>query len=153
MPKLFIASDHRGFTEKQRLLGLLNNSNVKDFFEIIDLGPTTLNPEDDFNDSAIIVARNVRENPKSRGILLCGSAHGVAIQANRFKGIRAICGYTSELAKLGRMHNDANIICLSSDLMDASSIDGSVIAFLSTAFLPEERYIKRNLRLDEDNIY
>ncbi len=153
MPRLFVASDHRGFTEKQRLLSILNDSNVKEAYEIIDLGPTTLKPEDDFNDAAINVARKVRENAGSRGILICGSAHGISIQANRFKGIRAICGYTPELVHLGRLHNDANVLCLSSDFMDDATIDSAVSMFLSCRFLPEERYIRRNARLDEDNIY
>lgn len=153
MSRLFIASDHRGFTEKQRLLQMLGNSNVKDAYEIVDLGPTTLNPEDDFNDAAINVARSVRNTPTSRGILICGSAHGIAIQANRFKGIRAICGYTPELVHLGRMHNDANVLCLSADFMDEATIDRAVTMFLTANFLPEERYIRRNARLDEENIY
>ena len=152
-PRLFLASDHRGFTEKQRLLNVLSKSNVGEVYEIIDLGPGKLRPEDDFNDAAINVAKSVRVNPRSRGILICGSAHGIAIQANRFKGIRAICGYTPELVHLGRLHNDANVLCLSSDFMDDATMDRSVTMFLSAEFLPEERYIRRNSRLDEEAIY
>lgn len=151
--RLFLASDHRGFSEKQRLLSRLSNSEFAEKYEIIDLGPATLRPEDDFNDAAINVARHVRETPKSRGILICGSAHGIAIQANRFKGIRAICGYTPELTHLGRMHNDANVLCLSADFMDDATVDRSVAMFLTAEFLPEERYIRRNARLDEENFY
>ena len=153
MPRLFIASDHRGFADKQRLLKVLGESNAKDMYEIVDLGPSTLKPEDDFNDAAINVARSVRTNAGSRGILICGSAHGISIQANRFKGIRAICGYTPELVHLGRLHNDANVLCLSSDFMDDATIDRSVSMFLSAEFLPEERYIRRNARLDDEAIY
>lgn len=151
MARLFLGSDHRGFTEKQRLVGMLRSSNVD--CEVVDLGPTTVHPDDDFNDSAINVARAVRENPYSRGILICGSAHGIAIQANRFKGVRAICGYTPELVKLGRAHNDANVLCLSADFMNTAAIDGAVQAFLDSEFIPEERYIRRNRRLDEEDIY
>ena len=153
MPRLFLAADHRGFADKQRLLSLLGNSNVKEIYEITDLGPATLKPEDDFNDSSLSVARHVRNNPASRGIIICGSAHGVSLQANRFKGIRAICGYTPELVRLGRLHNDANVLCLSSDFMDDVTMNRAVTMFLSAEFLPEERYIRRNTRLDEDNIY
>ncbi|MBQ3309900.1 RpiB/LacA/LacB family sugar-phosphate isomerase [Candidatus Saccharibacteria bacterium] len=149
--RLFLGADHRGFAEKQRLINTLGESNLE--CEIVDLGPTTVKPDDDFNDSAIAVARAVRENPYSRGILVCGSAHGIAIQANRFKGIRAICGYTPELVKLGRLHNDANVLCLSADFMTTEQIDTAVKTFLETAFLPEERYIRRNRRLDEEDIY
>ena len=149
--RLFLGADHRGFAETQRLINTLGESNLE--CEIVDLGPTTVKPDDDFNDSAIAVARAVRENPYSRGILVCGSAHGIAIQANRFKGIRAICGYTPELVKLGRLHNDANVLCLSADFMTTEQIDTAVKTFLETAFLPEERYIRRNRRLDEEDIY
>lgn len=147
--RLFLGADHRGFAEKQRLVGALAAKG----YEVIDLGPTTMKPDDDFNDSAIAAARAVRENPDSKAILICGSAHGISIQANRFKGIRAIAGYTPELSKLGRLHNDANILCLSADFMRTESIDESVETFLTTAFLPEERYIRRNTRLDEEEIY
>ena len=150
MPRLFLSADHRGFAEKQRLITALGQTSLRELYEIIDLGPTTLKPDDDFNDSAIAVAKAVRENPDSRGILICGSAHGIAIQANRFKGIRAICGYTADLVRLGRLHNDANILCLSADFMDTASIDRSVSMFLPANFLPEERYIRRNRRLDEE---
>ena len=70
MPRLFLAADHRGFADKQRLLSLLGNSNVKEIYEITDLGPATLKPEDDFNDAAISVARHVRNNQASRGIII-----------------------------------------------------------------------------------
>lgn len=149
--RLFLGADHRGFAEKQRLIGTLGQENLE--CEVVDLGPTTIKPDDDFNDPAIAVARAVRENPYSRGILICGSAHGIAIQANRFKGIRAICGYTPELVKLGRMHNDANVLCLSADFMNTEQIDAAVRTFLDTDFIPEERYIRRNQRLDEEGLY
>ena len=151
MPRLFIAADHRGFTEKQRLVNVLHQSNIGQAYEIVDLGPTTLKPDDDFNDSAVAVARSIRDNPDSLGILICGSAHGIAIQANRFKGVRAICGYTPELVKIGRLHNNANVLCLSADFMNSSAMDAAISMFVSTQFLPEERYIRRNRRLDEEN--
>ena len=147
--RIFLGADHRGFAEKQRLLGLLTEQG----YDVVDLGPTTMKPDDDFNDAAITAARAVRETPDSRAILICGSAHGITIQANRFKGIRAIPGYTPELARLGRLHNDANILCLSADFMRTETIDQVVEIFLNTAFLPEERYIRRNTRLDEEEIY
>ena len=153
MCKIFLASDHRGFAEKQRLLNVINHSAFAESYEVVDLGPTTMKPDDDFNDSAIKVSRAVRENQSFRGILICGSAHGIAMQANRFKGIRAICGYTPELVRLGRLHNDANILCLSADFMDTHTIDSAVAMFLAAEFLPEERYIRRNRRLDEETIY
>ena len=153
MPRIFLGSDHRGFVAKQRILATLSQSEWAENYEIVDLGPETMRPDDDFNDYAIAVSRAVRETEGSRGILICGSAHGISMQANRFKGIRAICGYTSELVRLGRLHNDANVLCLSSDFMDDQNIDQAIDMFLRGNFLPEERYIRRNRRLDEETIY
>ena len=95
----------------------------------------------------------MRENPTARGFLICGSAHGISMQANRFRGIRAICGYTESLARIGRKHNDANVLCLSSDYMTEEEVNAAVVGFLEEPFIPEERYIRRNQRLDEENIY
>lgn len=153
MPRIFLGSDHRGFVAKQRILAALSQSEWAENYEIVDLGPETMRPDDDFNDYAIAVSRVVRETEGSRGILICGSAHGISMQANRFKGIRAICGYTPELVRLGRLHNDANVLCLSSDFMDDQNIDQAIDMFLRGNFLPEERYIRRNRRLDEETIY
>ena len=110
--QLYVASDHRGFTVKQRLLTFLaeyQNQHPEMNIEVKDLGPLTIQPGDDFNDSAIAVSRAVRENPTARGFLICGSAHGISIQANRFRGIRASCGYTESLSRIGRKHNDAKL--------------------------------------------
>ena len=153
MPRIFLGSDHRGFVAKQRILAALSKSEWAENYEIVDLGPETMRPDDDFNDYAIAVSRAVRETEGSRGFLISGSAHGISMQANRFKGIRAICGYTPELVRLGRLHNDANVLCLSSDFMDDQNIDQAIDMFLRGNFLPEERYIRRNRRLDEETIY
>lgn len=153
MPRIYLGADHRGFVTKQHILASLSNSEWKDLYEIVDLGPETMRPDDDFNDYAIAVSRAVRETTGSRGILICGSAHGISMQSNRFQGIRAICGYTPELVRLGRLHNDANILCLSSDFMDDHAVDQAIEMFLKGEFLPEERYIRRNRRLDEETIY
>lgn len=139
---VFISSDHRGFELKQQLAQQLAQH------QIIDLGPSHYDPEDDFNDASISIAQAVISHPGSFGILICGSAHGVAIQANRFKGIRAIAAYDPELASIGRLHNDANILCLSADRpTDYLAI---IQTFLQTEFLALPRYKRRNQRLDQE---
>ena len=148
MPELFIGSDHRGFELKSRLVSDLkaNESNYK----IIDLGPESYDPADDYNDAAIAVAKAVAENPGSRGILICGSGNGVSIQANRKKGIRAIAPTIPDLARLGREHNDANVLCLSADFLDYNKVLELSNIFLNTNFSGEERHARRNNRLDEE---
>ena len=151
MPRLFLGSDHRGFTEKQRLVGVLRGGSLD--CEVVDLGPTTVKPDDDFNDSAIAVARAVRENPYSRGILVCGSAHGIAIQANRFKRIRAAHCTSVESAMLAREHDDANILCLSAHFTKDTEAQNIAVAFLETNFSSLERRVRRINRLDERRYY
>ena len=144
--KIFLGADHRGFAQKQQLLSFLQQ-----YGEVIDLGPHEYNEEDDYNDSAKAVAKSVLENPDSFGILLCGSAFGVCIQANRFKGIRAIDPHTPELAARGREHNNANILCLATELLTPEIAEQIAATFLNTNFIQEPRYIRRNQKLDEEN--
>ena len=105
--KVFLAGDHRGFKLNQKLLEVFPN--------FIDLGPSEYNKDDDYNDYAVKVSKSVLENPNSFGVLLCGSAIGISMQANRFKGIRAAIVDDEGIARLSREHNNANIICLSAD--------------------------------------
>ena len=144
---VFIASDHRGFAQKENLFLGLKSAGV----EVEDLGPDHYNKDDDFNDAAIKISKKVLENPEeNRGILICGTAHGVAMQANRFKGIRAIVAFNPELAALGRQHEDANVLCLSADFTSEEDNAEIIKTFLQTAKLTDERYARRNRRLDED---
>lgn len=145
---LYLGSDHRGFAKKQELLDVLDgcHENVK----VQDLGPESYNEEDDYNDAAIAVARAVLGNKHSFGILLCGSAHGVCMQANRFKGIRAINADTVESAKHGRANDHANVICLSAENLETTEMDALIKAFCHTRPDPSEKYQRRARRLDED---
>ena len=146
---IYIASDHRGFELKKKIL--------KDHPDYLDLGPHTLDQEDDYNEYAANLAINVRDasnatqtaDPPSFGIIICGSAHGVAIEANRFKGIRAIVGLTPELAKIGREHNNANVLCLSADFTPEKDIPEIIKTFLDTKTKTDEKYARRNVKLDK----
>lgn len=144
--EVFIASDHRGFDAKNRLVGSLNTAG----YSVSDLGPFELDPADDYNDAATAVAKAVLNTSGSRGIILCGSGNGVCIQANRFKGIRAIAPTLPEIVRLGREHNDANILCLSADFLDNNKIDNLASIFLNTQFSGEERHRRRNQKLDQE---
>lgn len=147
MPELFIGSDHRGYELKERLVKDLNSSSD---YTVSDLGPFTYDPDDDYNDAALAVAKAVASQPESRGILVCGSGNGVVIQANRVKGVRAIAPTLPELARLGREHNDANVLCLSADFLEYNKVAELANIFLNTKFSGEERHKRRNQRLDEE---
>ena len=147
--KVFVGADYRGFERKNELIKFLAESN----YDVTDEGAYDYNEGDDFNDPAIKVALDVRENFGTFGILICDSAHGVTMQANRFKGVRAAhCG-SSESAKLAREHDDANVLCLSAHFVDEGAMKEIVKTFLGTNFEPLERRVRRINRLDEREDY
>lgn len=150
---IFIASDHRGFDLKYQIVK--NWSNILSFapelgnIKIIDL-TTRKNPEDDYNDAALAVVKNLKKTKNSAGILLCGTAIGVSIAANRFKGVRAAICYNDEIARLSREHEDANVICFPADYTSLKSAAFSILEFLTTKPLGAEKYLRRTKRLDTE---
>ncbi|MBQ3464942.1 RpiB/LacA/LacB family sugar-phosphate isomerase [Candidatus Saccharibacteria bacterium] len=146
---IYIGADYRGFERKNQLLKYLNSTEN----EVVDVGAYSYHEGDDFNDPAITVARNVRENHGSRGVLICDSAHGVTMQANRFKGVRAAHCDSEESAKLAREHDDANVLCLSAHFIDEEQMKKIVDVFLKTDFTNLERRVRRINRLDEREDY
>lgn len=147
---LFVGADYRGFEKKKELLKFLA---TKDF-EVTDVGAYSYHEGDDFNDPAVAVARAIRhELGAARGILICDSAHGMTIQANRFKGVRAAHCDSAESAKMAREHDDANVLCLSAHFLDDEKMREIVTTFLDTKFEALERRVKRINRLDEREDY
>ena len=147
--QIFIGADYRGFEKKQELMKFL----AENGHEVSDMGAYEYHEGDDFNDPAIAVAKAVRENRGSFGILICDSAHGVTIQANRFKGVRAAHCDNAEAARLAREHDDANVLCMSAHFMDAGQMRETTLAFLETNFSNLERRVRRINRLDEREDY
>ncbi len=147
--EIYVGADYRGFEKKQQVLEFLNRQEYK----VFDEGAYEYHEGDDFNDPAIAVAKAVRENGGSRGILICDSAHGVTIQANRFRGIRAAHCDSAEAAKLAREHDDANILCLSAHFMSEDQMRKIINTFLKTDFINLERRVRRINRLDEREDY
>jgi len=145
--KVFIGADHRGFNLKNQVIQWLEGRDI----DFNDLGAYELISEDDYNDYAVMVAREVLATPDSYGVLLCGSAQGVCMQANRFKGIRAAFCHNPTEAKTTREHNNANVLCIAADESrdDCSDI---LEAFLMTSFSSLERYNRRNQKLDEASL-
>ena len=147
--KVYLGADYRGLEKKNRLTEFL----LSQGFEAEDLGAFEYVEGDDFNDPAIAVAKNVREDVGSSGILICDSAHGMTIQANRFKGVRAVHCDNTESAVLAREHEDANILCLSAHFLDEKVMAEIALAFLNTKFQSIERRVRRINRLDEREDY
>ena len=143
---VYLGADHRGFQLKDEILAWLQSRQIP----FTDFGAHEYDAEDDFNDYAkkVAVAMTSNTDAGDFGILLCGSGQGMAMQANRFKGIRAaICSSAMEAMET-RMHNDANILCLSAD-ENAHNYIEIINAFMDAKPLPEEKYKRRSAKLDE----
>ena len=105
--KIAVGGDHAGFDYKSKLIQWLNGQG----YETKDFG-TYSSESTDYPDFAHVVAEAVEKNEFELGILICGSANGVAMTANKHQGIRAAICWNEELATLARNHNNANILCL-----------------------------------------
>lgn len=148
--QIFIGADYKGFEKKNELVKFL----TKEGHEVTDVGAYSYIEGDDFNDPAIAVARAVRrELGAAKGILICDSAHGVTMQANRFKGVRAAHCASEESAKLAREHDDANVLCMSAHFLNDEEMQKIIKVFLETKFEPLERRVRRINRLDEREDY
>ncbi len=127
--KVCIASDHAGFDLKEKIKDFLINNNVP----LIDLGPFT-DSSVDYPDYAKKVGRRLLLKKSDAGILVCGSGTGMAISANKLKGIRAAQCYSKKSTILSRQHNNANIICLGSRILKNKEAFSFVHYFLNTKF-------------------
>ncbi|MBQ2672622.1 RpiB/LacA/LacB family sugar-phosphate isomerase [Candidatus Saccharibacteria bacterium] len=146
---IYIGADYRGFEKKNNLVSYLNDLG----YTVIDQGAYEYHEGDDFNDPAVAVAKAVRKDADAFGILICDSAHGVTMQANRFKGIRAAHCNSQESATLAREHDNANVLCLSAHNADDKTLESIVNTFLETKFNALERRLRRINRLDEREDY
>ena len=127
--KVALGSDHRGFDVKRRILTVLQQLG----HEPVDFGPGSTESVD-YPDFAFLVAQAVSEGKAERGILICGTGIGMCIAANKVKGIRAAPCHDSITAEMSRRHNDANVLCLSADLLGEELIDRMVRIWLETEF-------------------
>lgn len=124
-----IGADHAGYEYKQFLIELLQKKGL----EVKDLG-THSSASVDYPDFAHPTASAVENGEAGAGILICGSANGVAITANKHQGIRAALCWNTEVAALARQHNNANIICIPARFVDKELAEQMVNVFLETAF-------------------
>jgi ribose 5-phosphate isomerase B len=140
--KLTIGADHAGYDYKERLKKYL----LEKDFEITDKGTFSVDSVD-YPDFAHPVATAVLNKEADAGILICGSANGVAITANRHHGIRAAICWTNEVAELARKHNDANIICIPARFVSFELAKSMTDFFIKTAF-EKGRHERRVEKID-----
>ena len=145
--KIFLGADHNGYDLKERVEHYL----LSHGYEVIDCGDEQLNPDDDFTVFAARVVHAMRvEGEHAKGILICGSGQGMAIAANRFKGIRAGLGWSVQAARSTRNDEDSNVLALPAEVLhDKAQWQAVVDAWLKTPFAAATRYKRRNKQLDE----
>ena len=135
--KICIASDHAGYNIKEYVKDFL----IKKKISIIDLGPNS-NGSVDYPDYAKKVAKRIKSKKSDVGIVVWGSGTGMAISANKIKGIRAAVCYNKSSTRLSRLHNNANIISLGSRLTKKKDIKTLISIFLKTKF-ESGRHLRR----------
>lgn len=127
--KIAIGGDHAGFLYKKELKTYLEING----HQVVDFGPFS-EESVDYPDFAHPLSLSVENKENEIGILICGSANGVAITANKHNGIRAAICWLPELAVLARSHNNANIVCLPARFIDLESAKQIVDNFIKTEF-------------------
>jgi len=147
--KIYLGSDHRGFQLKQDVFAYLS----KHGYDVEDTGDKELDPNDDFPEFAQMASLKVigSNDPDPRAILLCGGGQGMAMAANRFRGIRASVIWDAYEAKMTRNDNNSNVLCLPSRVLegDESAWQGIVETWLATPFAAAPKYQRRNDQIDE----
>lgn len=143
--KIAIGSDHAGFEMKECIKKYLEENG----YEYHDFGAETLDPQDDYPIYGEKVAKAVASGNYDRGIAICGTGIGISIVANKVPGIRAATSYNIEMAKISRLHNDANVLALGGRITDIDMALKIVDEWLKTPFTDEERHIRRINQIQE----
>ena len=137
--RVHLGSDHAGLELKQavaRRLGELGH-------EAVDHGPVVFDAADDYPPYVLRAAQATAEDPGSAGVVLGGSGNGEAIAANKVRGVRCALAWSVETARLGREHNDANVVSLGARMHEQATALEIVEAFLATPFSGDPRHIRR----------
>jgi ribose 5-phosphate isomerase B len=137
--RVYLGSDHAGFELKQHFVKWLNEAG----HEPIDCGPHIYDAVDDYPPFCLRAAERTAADPEALGVVIGGSGNGEAIAANKVKGVRAALAWSLETAKLGREHNNANVISIGGRMHTEEEATSFLQAFLETPFSAEERHIRR----------
>jgi len=149
--KIYIGSDHAGFKIKEKIVPWLKSMG----YEVFDCGAFLYDEYDDYPDFITPVAKAVSLNPENvKGIIFGGSGQGEAMVANRFPNVRAIVYYGDpfssfkDIVKLGREHNNSNIISFGTRFVGLSATKIAIEKWLRTPFSWSDRHIRRIKKLE-----
>ena len=139
MMRVGIAADHGGFPLKERLAGRLRGAG----YELVDYGAAQLNPDDDYPDFVVPLARAVARGQVQRGVAICGSGVGAAVVANKVPGVRAALIVDAFSAHQGVEDDDMNLMCLGGRVIGEALAEDLVRTFLAARFSGAERHRRR----------
>jgi len=137
--RVHMGTDHAGFELKEALAKHLTEKG----YEVVDHGAFVYDAQDDYPAFCFAAAEAVRDEPGSLGIVIGGSGNGEQLAANCVQGVRAILAWSEETAKLGRQHNNANVVAVGGRMHTQDEAFGIVDAFLETPFSEDERHKRR----------
>jgi ribose 5-phosphate isomerase B len=143
--RVFLGSDHAGFALKAELVADLARLG----HEPVDCGPHELDPDDDYPPYCLRAAARAVAEPGSLAIVVGGSGNGEAISANKVKGARCVLAHSDDTARLGRAHNDANVLALGARTIPNADAIRFASIFVATPFSGEERHVRRIAELAE----
>lgn len=137
--RVYLGSDHAGFDLKNHLVEWLTAHG----HEPVDCGPHIYDAQDDYPPFCLRAAERTAADPDSLGIVIGGSGNGEQIAANKVKGVRAALAWSEETAKLGREHNNANVISVGGRMHTEEEATKFIEIFLATPYSGEERHTRR----------
>jgi ribose 5-phosphate isomerase B len=137
--RVYLGSDHAGFELKTALVRWLTDAG----HEPVDCGPESYHPDDDYPVYVMRAAAGAVGDPGSLGIVIGGSGNGEQIAANKIRGVRAALAWSTETARLARLHNNANVLSLGAREYPVADAVSFAQVFVQTAFSEEPRHVRR----------
>lgn len=143
---IYLAADHGGFEYKNQLLDHLHHKG----FTVVDLGADVLDDQDDYPKYALAAATKViGDDDDARAILLCGSGEGMAIAANRVRGIRAAVCWNPAVAEESREDNNSNVLCIPARFVTQQEAFAIAEAWLAKEFSDNPKYQRRVKEIED----
>ncbi|HEY8373380.1 MAG TPA: ribose-5-phosphate isomerase [Pseudonocardiaceae bacterium] len=143
--RVYLGADHAGYELKNHLVKHLGEQG----YEVVDVGPASYDPQDDYPPYCIETARRVVADEGSLGIVIGGSGNGEQIAANKVAGCRAALAWSVQTAQLAREHNNAQVVGIGARMHSVEEATAIVEAFLRTPYSGEERHTRRIRMLSE----